>query len=451
MTVRNIWKIVLIIVSIVSIFLNAFILSFLTDKHFEKYVEERYQEQAQQIVKYLGKTLSTDTFSLNQAKVELESSINFPIKRIKLYTESGDLIIDVGAEKKESRNKEDSKKEKNPPPPEDIKEYKIYKNNYHIGTLHIVKYSTRTSLISKRITHTLIRDSLISMVLTLVVSLILGAYISKKMSKDLKETAEYANDIKLGEEKDLKKSNINEIDAIRDSLRELTIRLKIKQKNRKELIDQLIHQTRTPLTILKSHIEGIEDGVIELNEREIAVWHNQITNITDIICNMSGMIDANSEQEDVKYEKVSLERLIQQIISGLKPQFDKKNIHLLFDDTNKILLETDSFKFSQIIYNLLTNAYKYTEFDGKVEIRITESNESKIYIEVEDSGIGIANENLDRIFDAYYRSSEVSSIKGEGIGLYVVKENLRLLGGEISVKSQLGVGTKFTIILPIKN
>lgn len=181
------------------------------------------------------------------------------------------------------------------------------------------------------------------------------------------------------------------------------------------------------------------------------MWHNQITNITDIICNMSGMIDANSEQEDVKYEKVSLEKLIQQIISGLKPQFDKKNINLRFDDTKKISVETDSFKFSQIIYNLLTNAYKYTEFGGEVEIKIVESDDNKIHIEVEDNGIGISNENIERIFDAYYRSSDVSSIKGEGIGLYVVKENLRLLGGEISVKSQLGIGTKFIIILPMKS
>ena len=280
------------------------------------------------------------------------------------------------------------------------------------------------------------------------ISIIIGIIISKKMSSDLINTAELANNIQIGVNGVTTKSSVFEITRIRESLEELNTRLKIKQKNRKELIDQLMHQTRTPLTILKSHLEGVEDGIIEMNEDEIDIWKNQIDNITVIIANMSGMIDANKENDDLVIEKFDVSQLINQIVSGISPQFLKKEILLNVLSHDKIFIETDQYKLSQIIYNILTNAYKYTENNGSVDIDYFVNN-GNIYIEIKDTGVGISKDDIDKIFNAYYRSPEVLEINGDGIGLYVVNENLKLINGSIEVLSEINKGSTFIINLPL--
>ena len=209
-----------------------------------------------------------------------------------------------------------------------------------------------------------------------------------------------------------------------------------------------MHQTRTPLTILKSHLEGVEDGIIEMNEDEIDIWKNQIDNITVIIANMSGMIDANKENDDLVIEKFDVSQLINQIVSGISPQFLKKEILLNILSHEKIYVETDQYKLSQIIYNILTNAYKYTENNGSVDIDYFVNN-GIIYIKIKDTGVGISKDDIDKIFNAYYRSPEVLKINGDGIGLYVVNENLKLINGSIEVLSEINKGSTFIINLPL--
>mgnify|MGYP003445940794 FL=1 len=264
----------------------------------------------------------------------------------------------------------------------------------------------------------------------------------------IEETEILANDIQMGLKISTKKIFISEISRLQQRLYELNTRLKIKQKSRKNLIDQLMHQTGTPLTILRTHIEGIEDGFIELNERELSVWKNQVENLDAIISNIGGMIDANKEENKISIEEFEISELINQIVIGLKPQFDKKNIELKLLSKNKIYMKSDQYKLSQSIYNLLTNSYKYTPSNGSVYIDYKEEND-KLILSIKDTGLGISDFDKEKIFDAYYRSNNTLQIKGEGIGLFVVKENITLLQGKIVVESELDKGSNFTIEIPL--
>lgn len=111
-------------------------------------------------------------------------------------------------------------------------------------------------------------------------------------------------------------------------------------------------------------------------------------------------------------------------------------------------LVTDKYKLSQAIYNLLTNAYKYTGENGLVRISYVTVDEQLI-MRIQDTGIGISEEEKEKIFSAYYRSSHVAEEKGDGIGLYIVKENIQRLHGGIELESQPGVGSTFTINVPL--
>jgi two-component system, OmpR family, sensor histidine kinase BaeS len=452
MSIRKLWLIVLILVATLSIAINALILTSLTDRYFKTYLSETYDEHIDQMITYVVGSLKEETISLRQMAIELESHLDEPIVKIKLYGPQGVLLVQV--EDRDYDRKDMGRMgmmdfmfrigE------EEVDSFDIMDNGVLLGKLNITKQSSaESSVIAMMFKSRLFINSLISTGFAIVITLLVGAYISKRMSKDLTDTAQFASNIQIGNPLENKPSSIKEINQIQNSLHDLNTRLKIKQKSRKTMVDQLVHQTKTPLTILKSHVEAIEDGVIQISKEELAIFQDQIDHLNNILSNMSTMIDAEKESEILTLETVDIHQLLNQIILGLRSQFDKKGIELKLISTTKVKLLTDPYKLSQVLYNLLTNAYKYTE-KGRVEISVKEDKDT-LSISISDTGIGIEPSEISNIFNAYYRGASVTKIPGEGIGLYVVKENLNQLNATIDVQSTLGKGSTFTIKLPLRD
>jgi two-component system, OmpR family, sensor histidine kinase BaeS len=452
MSIRKLWLIVLILVATLSIAINALILTSLTDRYFKTYLSETYDEHIDQMITYVVGSLKEETISLRQMAIELESHLDEPIVKIKLYGPQGVLLVQV--EDRDYDRKDMGRMgmmdfmfrigE------EEVDSFDIMDNGVLLGKLNITKQSSaESSVIAMMFKSRLFINSLISTGFAIVITLLVGAYISKRMSKDLTDTAQLASNIQIGNPLENKPSSIKEINQIQNSLHDLNTRLKIKQKSRKTMVDQLVHQTKTPLTILKSHVEAIEDGVIQISKEELAIFQDQIDHLNNILSNMSTMIDAEKECEILTLENVDIHQLLNQIILGLRSQFDKKGIELKLIGTTKVKLMTDPYKLSQVLYNLLTNAYKYTE-KGRVEISVKEDKDT-LSISISDTGIGIEPSEISNIFNAYYRGASVTKIPGEGIGLYVVKENLNQLNATIDVQSTLGKGSTFTIKLPLRD
>ncbi|PKM69495.1 MAG: sensor histidine kinase [Firmicutes bacterium HGW-Firmicutes-19] len=452
MSIRKLWLIVLTLVATLSIAINALILTSLTDRYFKTYLNETYEEHIDQMITYVAGSLKEETISLRQMAIELESHLDTPIVKIKLYGPQGALLVQV--EDRDYDRKDMGRMgmmdfmfrigE------EEVDSFDIIDNGVLLGKLNITKQSSvESSVIAMMFKSRLFINSLISTGFAIVITLLVGAYISKRMSKDLTDTAQFASNIQIGNPIENKPSSIKEINQIQNSLHDLNTRLRLKQKSRKTLIDQLIHQSKTPLTILKSHVEAIEDGVIQISKEELAIFQNQIDHLNNILSNMSTMIDAEKEREILTLETVDIHQLLNQIILGLRSQFDKKGIELKLISTTKVKLMTDPYKLSQVLYNLLTNAYKYTE-KGRVEISVKEDKDT-LSISITDTGIGIEPSEISNIFNAYYRGASVTKIPGEGIGLYVVKENLNQLNATIEVQSTFGKGSTFTIKLPLRD
>jgi signal transduction histidine kinase len=269
------------------------------------------------------------------------------------------------------------------------------------------------------------------------------------MSKSLKETSDMAKALQAGEDTVMPKTSIKEIQAVNYTLKDFDTKLKLKATARKSLVDQLSHETRTPLTILNSQIEAMQDGIIEPDEHEYAICKNQIKNLVKLISNMGALIDATNEHQELEVTQFSLNELINQIVSGLKAQYDKKNVHLIINENKlDITISTDKALLSQSIMNVLMNAYKFTTSGDNVTVKYDIEN-SIAYITIMDTGIGIPKDDLDDIFKPYYRSSSVSEIKGSGLGLYIVNNNLEQLGGSIDINSSLDIGTTVTIKIPM--
>jgi signal transduction histidine kinase len=448
------WLIVLILISVLTVGINAMILTSLTDKYFTEYLKESYEIHMEQILEYAEIALKEKDISYKQMAIELETHINDPIIQIKVYSADGDLLVDVEDDHHITGNMMSGNMgswmmgNKMNDSSNEVIQYEIVDGGKVIGILNVTLHSVaENSFVAMRFKGSLLMNSLYAILISIAISIFIGFFVSKKMSASLRDTARIASDIQLGEISSVKGTSIKEINAIRESLEELDTRLRLKQKSRHVLVDQLVHQTRTPLTILKSHLEAIEDGLVEVNEEEIRTFQNQIENITTIITNMSGMIDAGNETDTLSIEDFDINQMLKQIIIGLKAQFANKNITLELVPSEKLMVHTDKDKLSQSIYNILTNAYKYTNESGDVRVSFIHLDD-RVMIKIQDTGIGIAANEIDRIFNAYYRSSKAIHLEGDGIGLYIVKDNIEKIGGNISVTSKLKVGSTFTVEIP---
>ncbi len=450
MTVRRQWMLVLILSVALSVIVNSFVLGTLINRYFVEYSKETYRQRITQLIAFSTEALSSDDYTEKQLEMQLETHLSDPINRIRLYDLNGNLLAVVGDEGFQMMGmmRSSTMNRMMGNATEEVDSIDIVKDGVTIGTLIVNRYSSAgNSLATRQFMVALIVNSLLSFGIVFVLTFILGFFISRKMSRDLMVTAQQAIDVDLGHDSYTPRSHVKEIETIQQSLDTLQARLKLKQTSRKKLIDELVHQTRTPLTILRTHLEGFRDGVIQFTPEETATCEAQIGHLSSIITNMSGLLDAEKEVDGTKIEFVEISALIKQIVDGLKAQFDKKHIQLQVTGHRKAIVQTDRYKLSQAMYNILTNAYKYTEPGGSVTVAY-ELIDEELAVSIQDTGSGIAKEDQSQVFNAYYRGRNSLNSQGDGIGLYVAKENLEKIGGTIDLESEPGVGSKFTMRLP---
>lgn len=455
MTVKRQWLLVLMLIAIISVVINTLVLSSLTNRYFKEYLKDNYDKHFNQIVEYLSNTMKNDNYSSSQISIDLEAHLVDPITRIKVYDVNGNRIADISADVQAYVGNSSMNGMMNRMMGrvmnsryEEVDHAKITNNGTVIGQVNITKYSSaENSVAIWMFQSSLLRNSIISIAIVIVIAIGIGILVSYKMSRDLIHTSEIAQKLDVGNDEPIRHSKVKEIQVIQQSLESLQARLKIRQKSRKTLIDELVHQTRTPLTILRTHLEGIEDGIIEFAPEEIRICENQIDNITAIITEMSNMIDAEKTEYALKIEEFELSQLIRQIVNGLKAQFEKKQIDLILSVQEKVTIKSDKYRLSQTVYNILTNAYKFTQSCGRVYVTY-QVNQKEIVLTIEDNGSGIGKEDLGKIFNAYYKQDKSTGLSGDGLGLYIARENMNSIHGTIAVESEIKKGSKFILTFP---
>lgn len=175
----------------------------------------------------------------------------------------------------------------------------------------------------------------------------------------------------------------------------------------------------------------------------------EIDRLTKLVEDLKNAFKALECQLNVSKTKFNLSYEIENIIATFKPIFEKENYLLEYSSEESIEISMDKDKLKQIIYNLLSNAMKYLEEGGKVLVNLNRERDH-IKITVEDNGTGIKEEDLPHIFKRFYRA-DVSRNKetgGTGLGLSITKSLVEAHGGSITVNSEFGKGTRFTILLP---
>ena len=213
----------------------------------------------------------------------------------------------------------------------------------------------------------------------------------------------------------------------------------------------ITHEFRTPLTVIMGMTDNIrgyllERKLIQRNSKNLLQLINQLLDLSKL---ESGSLKMDFIQADiVKY--------LQYLTESFYSIAEEKKIHLTFyPEVKEMMMDYDEVKIQHIVHNLVTNALKFTPEEGKIIIHLQQmdrDNQAWLQIKVSDTGIGISEENLPRVFDRFYQVDTPSNLKvtGAGIGLSFTKELVEMMNGKITVNSKLGAGTDFLILLPAK-
>ncbi|WP_227872474.1 two-component system histidine kinase PnpS [Jeotgalibaca ciconiae] len=226
------------------------------------------------------------------------------------------------------------------------------------------------------------------------------------------------------------------------------------EKVRTDFVTNASHELRTPVTALKGFSEVLLDGALDnpqLLRQFLEIMYKESRRLEILVNDILDLSRAEQRQVPMKIEKIILNDAVKACFQVIKPQADEKGLklRLLSNHPTPVVLEGDQSRLEQVLNNLIYNAVNYTDKGGKISVLLEETNEEVIF-HVADTGIGIPEENLGRIFERFYRVDKGRSRNsgGTGLGLSIVRYLVQNMNGSISVKSTLGLGSTFTVRLP---
>lgn len=230
--------------------------------------------------------------------------------------------------------------------------------------------------------------------------------------------------------------------------------LNIKENYRKEFMGNISHELKTPLFTAQGYILTLLDGA--MNDKKVRKKYLQGANkgverLVHIVKDLDMITQLESGGLVLKRDDFNIVGLIQNVLDLLEMKATKKNITLTFDRDYEepIIVNGDRDRIEQVLINLIVNSIKYGKIDGTTEVTIEEILKNKILIRVTDNGEGIAKENLNRIFERFYRIDKSGSRKegGSGLGLSIVKHIVEGHSEKIYLESQLGIGSEFSFTM----
>jgi len=293
---------------------------------------------------------------------------------------------------------------------------------------------------------------LVIALISILSSVVVGIFFAKTLSKPILKTIVATKNIAQGHYGDEieYKTNITEVSELIESINHLSISLNEQDRIKKQITSDVAHELRTPLSTLQISVEAMLDGIIVMDENRLKSIHDEILRLTKIVKDLEQLTQIEQLSNKLDLTNFDLSELINECIKSLDIKRRDKSIKVNFK-SDLITIEGDRNRLYQVFYNLILNAYNYSNVDSTLKIELINKGK-EVVIELKDTGIGIPVDSLPFIFERFYRvdSSRTRESGGSGIGLTIVKQFIESHGGSIDVESELNVGTTFTIILPIK-
>lgn len=319
--------------------------------------------------------------------------------------------------------------------------YGIKKNNGYVFLF--------TSLEDIGTTTSLIKSQLIYLtLLTILLSIVIAMFLSRRIAKPISDMTKKATKLADGNYNLVFKSTgINELDELANSLNYLEQEVSKTDTYRRDLMANVSHDLKTPLTMIKAYAEMIKDITIDDKEKTIKnldVIIEETERLNILVNDILELSKLQNNQDNLDIEEFDIVLLIKDILRRYEIIKETENYNLILESPESIIVKADKKRISQVIYNLINNAVNYTGDDLKVIVRLTEESKDCL-VEIIDTGKGIDEEDLQNIWNRYYKQEKnhKRNVIGTGLGLSIVKNILEQHHFDYGVKSIKNHGTTF--------
>jgi signal transduction histidine kinase len=286
-----------------------------------------------------------------------------------------------------------------------------------------------------------------------LVGVILGTVLFRRITHPLNALQKAARTVESGElAARVPVTSRDEIGMVAEAFNQMTARLERQQQLRKQMVGDIAHELRTPLSVMQGTIEAMLDGVLNPNKTELRSLHNEIRRLTRMVEELRTLSLADEGQLRLELIDVDPASLVEQVTHGMLPMAKERGIELTAEVIHPLpTVRADGDRLAEVLTNLIGNALRYAPDGGHVTVSARHT-EGQIVLAVRDDGPGIAQEDIPFVFERFWRGdkSRNRSSGGTGIGLAIVRHLVELHGGKISVESTLGRGTLFKVSLPLE-
>lgn len=290
----------------------------------------------------------------------------------------------------------------------------------------------------------------IIVVLAIFLSWLLSTILVKPLARVTKSIEDLTDGVLDGE---ISVPDYTETELITDAFNKMVNRMKILDESRQEFVSNVSHELKTPLTSMKVLADSLvgQQGVPEeLYQEFMGDITAEIDRESKIITDLLSLVKMDKKAADVNITHMDINQLLEDILKRLRPIADKRNIDLILDCFRPVEADVDEVKFTLAISNLVENGIKYNVDDGWVRVSL-DADHKYFYVTVADSGMGIPEDSIERIFERFYRvdKSHSKEIGGTGLGLAITKSSIAMHHGVIKVFSREGEGTTFSVRIPL--
>jgi two-component system sensor histidine kinase BaeS len=277
------------------------------------------------------------------------------------------------------------------------------------------------------------------------IAIALSALFSRKLTRPLGELADATRSIAAGDLRSrVGAAGSAEIRHLSDNFNRMAQALEFQESLRKNLIANVAHELRTPIGAMRSELESIKDGMIPLSSDTINSLLDETSRLTGIIEGIEQISQAQASALTLKKEMFGLKEYLSNIRERLLGKAGERRTAIDVECDGAVFVNADPDRLTQIMLNLVSNALNAVGDEGRVVLKGSSKNDETV-IRVIDNGKGIREEDLPLIFERFFSATE----EGLGVGLSIVKELVQAHGGRIEVRSKLGEGSEFTVLLPL--
>ena len=234
---------------------------------------------------------------------------------------------------------------------------------------------------------------------------------------------------------------------------ESLLRLKHLDESRQEFVSNVSHELKTPITSIRI----LADTLIAMGEAPVELYQEFMTDISEeidresrIIDDLLEMVRLDRNNAVLQVERVNINELLESVLKRLTGAADRRNISITLESIRSVSADVDELKFSRVISNLVENAIKYNKDGGSVNVSLN-ADQTYFYVKIVDTGVGIPEDEIGKIFERFYRVDKARSREtgGTGLGLSICKNIIQLHHGVIRVSSDYGEGSTFVVRIPL--